>query len=191
MLPYEKISQLIKTRKTIYPNDFEAGSISREEIEEVLSLAAYAPSHKKTYPWRFSVYHKNHFSALTDDIREAMEAAALVEVEPKLSKITEKLALSEAIALIGIQFNPGSGLPEWEEVAAVSMAVQNIWLSCTARNIGTYWSSPSFLVEIGLDIGFGPEVNCLGIMYFGKYNFGSLGVNPGKQEWSKYAKIIW
>ncbi len=190
MLLCEKIEQLIKTRKTVYPNDFQPGGIEREELEEILSLAAYAPSHKKTYPWRFSVYNKSNFTVLADRIKAAMSAAGMVEVEKKLSKITEKLVHSEYIALIGIQFHPSSGLPEWEEVAAVSMAVQNIWLACTARNIGTYWSSPSFLVESGLDIGWGSEVNCLGIMYFGKYNFEDLGVNPGKEEASKYAKFV-
>ena len=35
-------------------------------------------------------------------------------------------------------------LPEWEEIAAVSMAVQNMWLTCYANNIGCYLSTPGF-----------------------------------------------
>ena len=27
-------------------------------------------------------------------------------------------------------------VPEWEEIAAVSMAVQNMWLSCYVNDIG-------------------------------------------------------
>ena len=27
-------------------------------------------------------------------------------------------------------------IPEWEEIAAVSMSVQNMWLTCTANEIG-------------------------------------------------------
>jgi nitroreductase len=36
-------------------------------------------------------------------------------------------------------------VPEWEEIAAVSMAVQNMYLTCTANNIGCYWSSPKIV----------------------------------------------
>jgi nitroreductase len=39
-----------------------------------------------------------------------------------------------------------SGLvPDWEEIAATSMAVQNMYLTCTANRIGCYWSSPKIV----------------------------------------------
>ena len=34
--------------------------------------------------------------------------------------------------------------PEWEEVAAVACAVQNIYLQATAKNLGGFWSSMTF-----------------------------------------------
>ena len=53
-------------------------------------------------------------------------------------------------------------VPEWEEIAAISMAVQNIWLSCYVNNIGSYWSSSPLKDEYGklekLDI----NQRCLG-----------------------------
>ena len=61
-------------------------------------------------------------------------------------------------------------VPEWEEIAAISMAVQNIWLSCYVNNIGSYWSSSPLKDEYSklkkLDI----NQRCLGFFFMGSYN---------------------
>lgn len=36
---------------------------------------------------------------------------------------------------------PGKAMPEWEETAAVSCAVQNMWLMATALGLAGYWTS--------------------------------------------------
>ena len=41
-----------------------------------------------------------------------------------------------------MQRDPGERIPEWEELASVACAVQNMWLSATSYGIGAYWSSP-------------------------------------------------
>jgi len=45
--------------------------------------------------------------------------------------------------------DPKESLPEWEEVAAVAMAVQNLWLSSHEKGIGGYWSSPGVVQHLG------------------------------------------
>ena len=45
-------------------------------------------------------------------------------------------------------------IPEWEEIASVSMAVQNIWYRVT-HEIGCYWSSPKYANELSEFLNLG------------------------------------
>ncbi len=66
--------------------------------------------------------------------------------------------------------DPNVTIPEWEEIAAVSCAVQNMWLSCTALNIGCYWSSPKSITNAKNFLGLSENERCLGLFYMGYTN---------------------
>ena len=60
-------------------------------------------------------------------------------------------------------------LPEWEEIAATSMAVQNLWLSCSETKIGGYWSTPKYAEKIHSFLSLNKDEKCLGFFYLGKH----------------------
>ena len=65
-------------------------------------------------------------------------------------------------------------IPEWEEIAATAMAVQNIWLTCASNDIGCYWSSPSYIDKINGFLKLNSNERCLGFFYMGHYKHGLL-----------------
>ena len=79
-------------------------------------------------------------------------------------------------------------IPEWEEIAATAMAVQNMWLSCTARNIGCYWSTPKFANKLHEYLGLKRNEKCLGFFYLGMFKHKNL--NKTKRE-NITEKIRW
>ena len=78
--------------------------------------------------------------------------------------------LSSVVLLICMQRDHNESIPEWEEIAAVSMAIQNLWLTATDLNIGGYWSSPSFINKMNEFTKFNSGERCLGIFYLGYYD---------------------
>ena len=60
-------------------------------------------------------------------------------------------------------------IPELEEIAAVSCAVQNIYLSLDAYGIGGYWSTGgiTFMKQANELIGLGPEDIFMGFFFLG------------------------
>ncbi len=60
-------------------------------------------------------------------------------------------------------------IPEWEEIAATAMAVQNIWLSCVNSNIGGYWSTPKNIQTLDTFLNLKKNEKCLGFFYLGVY----------------------
>jgi nitroreductase len=51
-----EITELIRNRRTIYPEQFSERKVHREQIELMLNNAQWAPTHGNTQPWRFIVF---------------------------------------------------------------------------------------------------------------------------------------
>ena len=67
--------------------------------------------------------------------------------------ILKKLDQSDTVISVFMKRDKQDRVPEWEEIAAVSMAIQNMWLTCYVNNIGCYLSTPGFKDEYGKLIG--------------------------------------
>lgn len=172
------VHRLIRTRRSVYPVQYIDKEISDSIIHEVLENANWAPSHKLTQPWRFKVMKgevQKRFGIFISEKYRSITPREQFSIA-KYEKL--KMNPQKAGALIAICLNRDfkSRIPEWEEVAAVAMAVQNMWLTCTSYNIGCYWSTPELIKHFG---DFEPlELNekCIGLFYMGYYS--RLGANP-------------
>ena len=163
----EIINTVIRNRKSIYPKDYSGEEIPDQVIQEILLNANYAPTHRLTQPWFFKVY-KNESKQKLIDIVNKIDESKLSQI--KLSKFIQKVNDSNAIISIFLNRDEKERLPEWEEIAAVSMSVQNMWLTCYANNIGSYWSTPSFLKEYGELIDLSINETSLGFFFMGVYD---------------------
>jgi nitroreductase len=89
-----------------------------------------------------------------------------VFLEKKYNDIGFKINKADTIVSIVVNF---SGMvSEWEEIAAVSMAVQNMYLTCTANEVGCYWSSPKIVDHLKDSLTIEENQKCLGLFYMGK-----------------------
>lgn len=76
-------------------------------------------------------------------------------------------------SLPGLVLQAGQKLmPEWEELAATSAAVQNFHLMATAQGAAGYWTSwgPEELrdsLEVKTFLGLDPEDRCIGVFLMG------------------------
>jgi len=167
----------VQKRKSVFPRFFTDKPVSAGVINELLDAANLAPSHKKTAPWRFRVYTGAGRIKLSRTITEVYEAARPPEVrDPKVGpKFAKKVDQSPVVMAVFLHRDPQESVPEWEEVAAVACAVQNLWLSLGQYDLGGYWSSPGFVCG---KYGQWPEAaaneRCLGIFYIGHYKMPEL-----------------
>jgi|TARA_B110000238_G_scaffold92493_1_gene101157 nitroreductase len=184
------INDIIQNRRSVFPSQYNGSNVSNEIIQDLLNNANMAPTHKLTQPWRFKVLQKKAKNKLGDFLSELY----FISTDPKSfskfkqNKIKEKCLLSSAIIVICMQRDLNSSVPEWEEIASTSMAVQNMWLTCTANNVGCYWSSPKSIEKIGNFINLSIGERCLGFMYLGNYN--SIENTTSKRD-SINSKVEW
>ena len=163
----ETLNSVIRNRKSIYPKDYATGEIPDDIINEVLLNANHAPTHRMTQPWFFKVY-KNESKQKLIDIISKIDESKISKI--KHDKFIQKINDSNTIISIFLNRDKKERLPEWEEIAAVSMAVQNMWLTCYVNNIGSYWSTPGFIQEYGKLVNLDNNESSLGFFFMGVYN---------------------
>ncbi len=162
------LKDIIESRKSIYPKSYSAEDIDEDVLTEILNSAKFAPNHKKTKPWRFKVFQGEEKNQLGEKLAEIYKQTNSQNfLEKKYIDISDKAQKSNAIISIGVSF---SGLlPEWEEIAATAMAVQNMYLTATVHEVGCYWSTPGMIQHLGEFLDLKENQKCIGLFYLGKY----------------------
>jgi nitroreductase len=187
----EQVNNLIRTRRSIYPQMLIDKPIADEIVWELLKNANFAPTHKMTQPWRFKVFTadaKGRFGQFLADTYKATTSPEKFK-ESKYTKTLKKSQQAYAMIAICMKRDENEAIPEVEETNAVACAVQNIWLSAHAYGIGMYWSSPKFIyTQTANDfLGLKPGESCLGVIYMGYHEMPELPANrtpiEEKVEW--------
>ncbi len=166
-----EITDLIKDRRTVYPEQFSDRKIHKEQVEHILNNAIWAPTHGNTQPWRFTVFMEESRQDLADILGKLYleETPADKQNDMKLAKmITRPIKSSVAIA-INMKRDETGRIAEIEEIEAISCAVQNMHLTCTAYGIGGFWATPKVIASSKMNefLNLGEADKCLGIFYMG------------------------
>lgn len=181
------VFDIIKKRRSVFPVQYNDKPISRETLEKVLEAANWAPTHRKTEPWRFKVLVGDKKKALGEFLSKKYEVVDPRPKQIKIKKLQENPIRSGAVIAICMQRDPNESLPEWEELAATAMAVQNMWLVCTDLGLGCYWSSPGLIKYMHEFLTLNEGEKCLGFLYMGYYDEEPPEVERGaiseKVEW--------
>ncbi|MBX2870463.1 MAG: nitroreductase [Saprospiraceae bacterium] len=188
MTPAE-VSDLLRSRRSIFPKTYNDRPIEKAIIEEVLENANWAPTHKYTEPWRFKVFSGKALERLSSYLSTWYKDNIAPEKysEKKFEKTKANPLRSSCVIAICMQRDPEASIPEWEEIAAVACAVQNMYLTCAAHNIGCYWSSPRSILEARDFLQLGDGESCLGLFYMGYHDLpqmeGKRGPIVDKTVW--------
>ncbi len=187
----KEIDSIIRLRRAVYPKSYSNEKINKQTILEILENANMAPTHKLTQPWVFKIFSNIQKLNLGKEL--VTEYRRYIKDEEKISdkkekRILDKCNKSQFIIAICMSRERNKTIPEWEEIAATAMAVQNMWLSCTARNIGCYWSTPKFANKLHEYLGLKRNEKCLGFFYLGMFKHKNL--NKTKRE-NITEKIRW
>jgi len=168
------IFDLIKKRRSVFPSSYNDKPIAKGDIEKILEAANWAPTHKKTEPWRFKILQGTSQEKLGKFLSEKYQEVDRRPKQMKINKLLENPGKAGALIAVCMQRDPKQSVPEWEEVAAVAMAVQNMWLCCTELGIGSYWSSPGLIKYMGEFFDLNEGETCLGFFYMGYFDGESL-----------------
>lgn len=188
----ELVNQLIKNRRSVYPNLFTGERIDDLIVQQMLENANRAPTHKLTEPWRFVVFTGEGLKRLAKFQSELYREVTLANGKFKQSEYeklgAKPLSASHVIA-IGMKRDEKERLPEIEEVEAVACAVQNMYLTAEAYGVGCYWGSGgiTYFEEAREFFGLSGKDRLLGFFYIGVPRIRPPEVRRGPVE----EKVVW
>jgi len=145
----EIVFENILSRRTISPKDCNGEAVTSQELMMILEAGNWAPTHQKTEPWRYAVYsgpegimdYLDYLEEHYNGIADTLDQQELTKFRSKLENARKVwVNQSSHVICIGMKRHEGK-LPEWEEVSAVAMSVQNMHLMASALDIGGFWSS--------------------------------------------------
>ena len=168
----EEVHALLQNRRSVYPNQYLEKVIPDQLIKNILENANWATTHKLTQPWRFKVMkgevQKKFGIFMAEKYRSINELESFSVAKYEKLKMNPQKA--GAIIAICMQRDPKNRVPAWEEIAAVAMAVQNMWITASAYGIGAYWSTPDLLEHFGEFEPLEDGEQCIGLFYMGYAN---------------------
>ncbi len=190
MLP-EEFNQLARNRRSVFPDQFDAGKpIPDTIINEILLNACQAPNHGRTEPWQFTVFSGDGLKKLA-----AFQSSLYKDLagenfkEATYYKMKENPLKASHIIAIGMKRSTLKNIPEIEDIEAVACAVQNIYLSATAYGLGGYWTTGGITYKEEAKSFFGLEAadKLLGFFYIGHVAVPSVGSSRSPLE----QKVNW
>jgi nitroreductase len=168
----DEINLLIRNRRSMYPNMYTGEKIDDRIIMQMLENANWAPTHKHTEPWRFTVFTSGGLKILADFQAELYKKTTLLNgcyKEDEYIKLLAKPLKASHIISIGMKRDEKDRLPEIEEIEAVACAVQNMYLTAEAYGVGCYWGSGgvTYYEEAKEFFGLGSHDKLMGFFYVG------------------------
>lgn len=192
MNTFESFEELVQKRRSIKPAEMNGKTIPRAELEKLLSLGDWAPTHARTEPWRFMVYggeamkkfcadHAELYKANTDEARF---------MAGKYDKLKQQYETLSHIVITYMKRTPNTALPIVEEIAAVSAAIENILLGATASGIGALWSTGGMTHHAAMKeyLSLGEEDIVMGLLLLG---YTDEPAREGKRAIPLEQKITW
>ncbi|MFT4757912.1 MAG: nitroreductase, partial [Vicingaceae bacterium] len=112
------ISEIIKSRRAVFPAQYNNEVIKEEEIKAILAAANWAPTHRRTEPWRFKVLQGEMKGKLADFLADTYKEKTENPSEFKYNKYKKNPRKAACVIAICMQRDPEGVIPEWEEIAA-------------------------------------------------------------------------
>ena len=158
--------EAIKTRRTIGKS---TGDVSREAITELIEAATWAPNHKLTQPWRFTV--------VTGSAREKLgevwgrEAAAKAEPAVRAAVMegeAKKPMRAPAVIVVSTRTDANPVTAE-EDLTATAAAVQNLLLAAHAKGLSAAWKTGKIVynAEVKRFLGIEQSDRVIAFVYLG------------------------
>lgn len=195
MMKKRQIPEIILERKSVYPAQMDPDQkIDKDVILKLLTAANYAPSHKRTEPWRFVIFADEKVRTFYEQLLKIQSSRTddIKEIALKKKKWENKAKQVSHVIAIYMKRDEKHKVPQCEEEWAVACAVQNILLSAEVFGVCGYWGTGelAYTVEMKKFLNLSEEDQCMGFLQLGIMKEGinfpdkkPLGTIEEKIEW--------
>ena len=159
---------LLRTRRSAKPRLMTGPGPTRQELEQILTIAARTPDHGKLNPWRFVIVEEDQRDALAAMLRDALSQEDRLATGAHHNKEEEFAHYGGTLIVLVSAPIQNHKIPVWEQQLSCGAAGMNLLLA--AHSLGyvggwvTGWRAYSPLVTAAL---CEPDERIAGFIFIG------------------------
>lgn len=161
---------LLKARRSLKPDLMREPGPSASELDEILTIAARVPDHKKLVPWRFIVFEGEARKTFGERIAEACKAEDSMEPsEIRLETERNRFMRAPVVVAVISRIIPKPGAPEWEQILSAGASAMNLCVAANATGYATCWLTEwiAYSPRIRVALGLAKNERVVGFVYMG------------------------
>ncbi len=189
---FNQLQTIIRQRRTVSVALMNGQPIPNEQVQQLLELADWAPTHGRTEPWRFLVYHKESLQQFAQAHADLYWQHTPQENrdQNKYDKLLQTAGRASHLIIAIMQRGDKPNIPVLEEVAATAAAIEHILLGAAALGISAIWNTGGMTHHPAMKehLQLGAEDVVMGLIYLGKTN---SAPRPGHRLVPLEEKVKW
>lgn len=162
--------ELLRKRRSVKPDLMTAPGPTPAELEDLLTIAARVPDHKKLTPWRFVVFEGAARRAFGEHIAEACAAEdTMTPSAVRLEMERKRLMRAPVVVAVISRVKPTPGAPEWEQILSAGASAMTLCIAANAMGYKTCWLTEwiAYSPRVGAALGLAENERVVGFVYIG------------------------
>lgn len=180
------VLEAIRTRRSIGRLE---GDVAESDLREFVEAATWAPNHKLTQPWTFTVLRGDARVRFGEAWAAVLASESALEGEERAAFLRREAGkpLRAPVLVIASTRTDADPVVALEDYAATAAAVQNFLLAAWARGYGAMWRTGAiaYAPAIKAHLGLAADDRVVGIVYLGR-----PGMAPPKAQPRETAGVM-
>jgi nitroreductase len=161
---------LLARRRSVGPGFLTAPGPSADNLQQILTIAARVPDHKKLVPWRFVLFEgaaRNDFGAVLADVLAREQPAQATP--DRLALERGRFARAPLVVTVVSRVVENPAAPEWEQILSAGACCQNLVIAANAMGFGTAWITEwcAYSPGVAAALGLARHERVAGFVYVG------------------------
>lgn len=167
---HQSTLDLLARRRSVKPEKMSEPGPDDAQLQQILTIAARVPDHKKLAPWRFIVFSGDARAQFGEKIAAACQAEE--KEQPSAFRLeTERKRFTRAPLVVAVisRVVPKPGAPEWEQLMSAGAACYNLCLAANAYGFATNWLTEwiAYSPAVRAALGLAENERVAGFVYVG------------------------
>lgn len=167
---------LLKTRRSVKPQELTVPAPTPGEIETLLTIATRVPDHGKLTPWCFIIFEGERRLAAGEVIAGVYSADNPDAPAERVAAERTRLARAPLVIAVVSRAQPHPKIPEWEQQLSAAAAATNLLLAAHALGYAASWLTEWYAYDRRVleQFGLSAEERLVGFLH--------IGTPPGPAE---------
>jgi len=131
--------ELLLARRSVVANKLGEPGPDSGQLQQILTIAARVPDHKKLNPWRFIIFQGEARKDFGEVLAKAFEASDDDPSPARRETEANRFMRAPIVVAVICHLIEGSVVPEWEQILSTGAACQNLLIAANASGFSAQW----------------------------------------------------